>query len=114
MYDLLVRFQQLWWQTPVAPKDLDILAGLMAMLTLVVLSQGAVTLYGCWLTWLSADRLQAVVGGKESSWSEWCRLYYRIAWFDMVAVLLGLVAVVGNWLVSQAIAYQAERLLREY
>jgi len=104
IYDLVNRLRR-WADSPLFQGEL--LGWIMVVVTVATISQGALTIYGCWLGWLSADRLQAVVGGREESWQKWSHLHYRTAWIGAVSSLMGLAIQVGHWLVSQAIAYQA-------
>ena len=76
----------------------------MLGLALVVLFQGLVALYGCWLDWKYAERLREVAGGETACMAHWSQLHLRTAWLYAAVGVLGLVSEIGQWIVDKALA----------
>jgi hypothetical protein len=75
------------------------------VLGLMVLAQGVIVLYACWLDWNYADALRDVAGGGTSSMRGWSRLHYRTAWLWAASALLSFANELGMWLSQQSVLW---------
>ena len=54
-----------------------------------------------WLVWVNTDQLQALAGGRTTSFRAWSKLFLRCEWLGVAIVMLGFGIEVGDWLLDR-------------